>query len=572
MTKMILLSLFGALILTSAAKAELRSAKALQITTTDNHFTATLLDGYHFNDKAPNVIKLDGATSKPLSLEARKAVFSIANKTWGAGTASLYVCDDAQTYCETHHVTVSPRVAFGGGGAPAEPVTNDASAKPTANKSKKVKWNRFGFIEGDLEAAAQMAKAKKQLVMIEFGAKWCPGCVRYEKEIFPTKEFKAATKNIVKLSVDVDQPENFATADRFGIKGIPSMVFINGDQEEVERLVDFHLMEKLKVFLASLQPDMRPTKELLSKKDFKDDEERLAVGRRLWASEHFAEATEVLAPLKPMPMEYLSAKTQMAKKEFEKIGEKNSEPTSSQKESYARVLREALKQEPSSTRSLAWRGELIKALPKDSAEKKQIVEESQKLVELLLKDEEQLKLALATEVPGEFLGYEKLMLMFLLADVLDSADASKEEMAALWKRAEVIGRDYHIPPEKAGPSMRYLIVLTLAENYPAAEVQANAILKKDPNNLDVQRRKIKILLALKKYEPAKKIGESILHKVEGRNQFWVGELLAKAYVGLELKQKAQALLEGYLARPEINEKSLKSSKKGMEDLLKTLTN
>ena len=69
-------------------------------------------------------------------------------------------------------------------------------------------------------------------VVLDFWAEWCPPC----RALAPTFEELAAryegSVKFVKLNVD----ENSSVPQRFGIKGIPTLIFFDGGRE-AERLV-----------------------------------------------------------------------------------------------------------------------------------------------------------------------------------------------------------------------------------------------------------------------------------------------------------------------------------------------
>ena len=241
------LSLAFSLIFSLTAFSQLKSQKALSTSSTEKIFSADLAEGYHFNDKAPNDLNIDGLEIKPTQLKKRHIEFQLPKKYKNA-EAALYVCDDAITFCETHHI----------------PLKGQSQKAMVPQPSKKIgSMDQAGFIEGDLKKALSMAQKKHQLVLIDFAARWCPGCVRYEKEIFKTAEFKKMSKNFIKLKIDVDQFQNFDLSEKYNILGIPTFIVVNSDQVEVDRLMDFQTLNQLKPFFEALQADPTPLNQLI---------------------------------------------------------------------------------------------------------------------------------------------------------------------------------------------------------------------------------------------------------------------------------------------------------------------
>jgi thioredoxin-like negative regulator of GroEL len=544
MTKLLLISIFVSFGLTgfAADAPKMKSADAITTNSSQTSFVGELKQGFHFNDKAPNAVVVDGKEIKPKTISARKIEFPLPTK-FSEGKASLYVCDDAVTVCEIHHVDLK----------------GNSTAKPTAEAKTLPKGKLVhGFIQDDLQTAIKMAAEKKQLVMIDFSARWCPGCVRYEKEIFPTKEFAQLTKDFVKVKIDVDKFENNATSEKYKIVGIPTLVIINGDEAEVDRLVDFVPMEKLKPFINSVMADPTPMAQLLLQKDTKDPAMRLKIGKKLFASGQYGASLDFLGTINPPPPEFQYARILQAEENFKK-----DEKT---KDKYIEVLRSAIAADGESSRALGWRKELADLLGENS-ETKKIAEEGIKIANDLLNDPAKLKKAVETDYVGDFLGNEKLFVAIYKADL---ESILKPKSPEPWEEAAKIGEASHISPDKTAPAMRYLSVLRQAKRYANAEKWVNKIIAHDPKNEDLKRRKMEILNSQEKFKDAANLGEKIINDAVGRNQFWVAEGLAKAYIGMKQKDSAKKVLTAYLSRPEIQTDEMKSSRKKMEDLLKTL--
>jgi thioredoxin 1 len=69
-------------------------------------------------------------------------------------------------------------------------------------------------------------------VVVDFWAEWCPPCRMLAPTFEELAERYAGGVKFVKLNVD----ENSSVPQRFGIKGIPTMIFFDGGHE-VERIV-----------------------------------------------------------------------------------------------------------------------------------------------------------------------------------------------------------------------------------------------------------------------------------------------------------------------------------------------
>jgi thioredoxin-related protein len=79
-------------------------------------------------------------------------------------------------------------------------------------------------------AAQKVAKEKKQLILVDMFAEWCGWCHRFEREVFPSKDFQDATANIVLLRLDTeDGKEGTEMARKFGITSLPTFLLLTPD-------------------------------------------------------------------------------------------------------------------------------------------------------------------------------------------------------------------------------------------------------------------------------------------------------------------------------------------------------
>ncbi|WP_367606597.1 protein-disulfide reductase DsbD [Legionella sp. W05-934-2] len=90
--------------------------------------------------------------------------------------------------------------------------------------------------EQDLDRYLQTAKLAGQPVFIEFFAGWCSDCQAMDKNVFSLNRVQKAMANSLNLRVDISNntPEVKELRKRFGILGIPTMLFVNssGDLQQ----------------------------------------------------------------------------------------------------------------------------------------------------------------------------------------------------------------------------------------------------------------------------------------------------------------------------------------------------
>jgi tetratricopeptide (TPR) repeat protein len=549
------LALLGALLPTFfstggiAAPPAPRTESALTHELKDRIFTARLAQGYHFNENAPNRLQVDQQKLKARKLAPRETEFGPLPESWASATAQLYVCDDAVTFCEPRTITLRS-------GTTALP-----EKKPEPLKSSKLRINSHGFIEDNLDAAIEQATRKKQLVLIDFSARWCPGCIRMESEIFPSPKFKEHSRNYVLVKLDVDRFENAAITEKYHVQGIPTLLVLNANQEELDRIYDYQPIETISQFFSSLSRDPTSILQLKEKASSGDAALLLQVGKRLLASGKPDEALAYLSKVQPSPPELPVAQVEAAKSTYKK-------DPSSGRAPYVQALRSAIQAEPSSSRSIAWRTELI-GLLEDKKEIEALRQQGLAVADALLSDSSKLREGVKNDLVGEFTGYEPLLVASARAELASEAQDDTAAVEKSWKEAAAFGRRLRITARTPGPALRYLLVLTQAKEFEEADRLALSILKSDASNVEIQRRRIKILMGLKKYPEAIRVAEQVLRKSYDRNEFWVAESLAKAYLASDRKSDAIRLLDRYLARDDSEWAHIQNTRKSLEKLRKT---
>jgi thioredoxin-related protein len=94
------------------------------------------------------------------------------------------------------------------------------------------------WFDGDYSAATTLAKQNGSLVMLVFETDWCIWCDRMEREVFTHPDVRGALQGLVALKLDAEG-DGERLAARYGVDSYPTIVFINGDGEEVDRILGY---------------------------------------------------------------------------------------------------------------------------------------------------------------------------------------------------------------------------------------------------------------------------------------------------------------------------------------------
>jgi thioredoxin-related protein len=99
------------------------------------------------------------------------------------------------------------------------------------------------WFDGDLDAAKAEAGQRDTVIMIEFYADWCNWCRRLESDTLTAPDVRRQLEQIVAMRLDAEKA-GAKMARRFGIDSYPTMVFLDADGHEMDRIIGFLPPEK----------------------------------------------------------------------------------------------------------------------------------------------------------------------------------------------------------------------------------------------------------------------------------------------------------------------------------------
>lgn len=214
-------------------------------------FQLTAPPEHHFNLEAPNkVVLINGKKAEEVGLEKKATKFfgSLKNGNKEESLkATLYVCDDKNTYCVPKTKEISLAAAFGPQKSIVKvnsPLILDSTPdkatldiiKKQSNESLNAE-NEKDWIVDNVEKAFKTAKTKNRPLFIDFYGIWCPPCNVMDETFFKTEKFNPYKNRFVFLKLDVDKSTSWNLKQKYKVKGYPTYVLATSTGEEIHRVV-----------------------------------------------------------------------------------------------------------------------------------------------------------------------------------------------------------------------------------------------------------------------------------------------------------------------------------------------
>lgn len=530
----------------------------------------TIDKGYHFNAEAPaSLSSPDGKiTADPEKKEEKQIVFDTAKVAGQPFTLEYYVCDDAKTVCEQHggsYQIVQGELKILGvdksmPGA-KEPVV------PRVLPKKKVfqaEVNAHGFIENDLEAGLKQAAAQKKKVLVDFRAPWCPACLRLETEVFGTKSFKAATRNLVKVSLNVDLLANKPLADQYSAKAIPVLILMDAHGQELYRSLDFKPADILSAELKTAVKNEKYSYAQLQKDAAKDDKKAiLELGRREFKALNYEEAFKWFSKTNEEPLMRANSEVSLWSDRTDKDEKQNS--------AYLDVLKKNIGLFPDSFESIVWRNEWAKRMnegkPSLAPEVKEVLRTNSQKISNLLSDEKARLKAFKENGIGDYSHFEKAEILSQNVDNIGLLSPADEAKAKQDLAAEV--RKVETSVARPGQMLLALSYLNQAGEKKDVVEGYEKLIQAHPEAYVYYRRLANFYVKEKDFAKALPMAQKTVELGTDLPLQHL-ELLAKVQKGLAQKSEAQKTVAKALALPEARIERNQKTVKSLEDLKKTL--
>jgi thiol:disulfide interchange protein len=99
----------------------------------------------------------------------------------------------------------------------------------------RIEWCN-SFAEG-----LNIAKEKKKPLMVDFEAGWCMWCKKLDETTYKDGQVIALSKEFIPVKVDCD--EDTITPGRYGIRGLPTILFLNPEGKVIHQVIGYRSPE-----------------------------------------------------------------------------------------------------------------------------------------------------------------------------------------------------------------------------------------------------------------------------------------------------------------------------------------
>jgi|GEM_PF-6720224 len=480
---------------------------------------------FHFNTKAPAFLKMEKEKPEiaPSILTEKKLIFKIPmGSTWSSKSQIFfYVCDDAKTVCEPHEIK--------GSGITKSPSRIQTEISDT-------------FATSALKKVIHRSLREKKLVLLDFGASWCPACIRMENEVIHNSEFKSQIqKKYLVFNLDVDRPENAALMEKFHVKAFPTLVVVNGKWEELGRFLDFQGRTIFTDALLKIS-DRTPVffKELETKAHAGDSNAALA----------YADALSVALRTKEADGIYRQFNIKSKKAILNRISfHEQSQPDD--KNEYEKALKEALSLFPEDYEAAGWKKSLAVSLGEKSPEYKELLTGKKGALasaEAWIDDPSKIKEA---HLKGNLLEIKDLEISELWgikAEVYELI-GDKEKALAAWEKASEQIVKLSLGVDSPTHILYLVQYLKKSGKWSDAETWLSRLAQKYPSEFTYPHRFAKLYFEKKDWKRAQEYAEKAYGLSYGSNKLIVGVLICKIYLAARKSEDAKKLIAKLVADP-----------------------
>lgn len=111
------------------------------------------------------------------------------------------------------------------------------------------------FYEGTWDDALALAKAQDKLIFLDAYASWCGPCKLLKRNVFIKEEVGSYfNERFINVAIDMEKGNGPRLARQYGVTAYPTLIFVNGNGEVVQKAIGYHTPEQLIGLAKRIEP------------------------------------------------------------------------------------------------------------------------------------------------------------------------------------------------------------------------------------------------------------------------------------------------------------------------------
>lgn len=111
---------------------------------------------------------------------------------------------------------------------------------------------KVAFAPLSLGDALGRARAENRLVMVDVYTDWCGWCKKLDRDTYGDERVAAALENLISIRVNAEKGGE-AVAEKYRVQGFPTVLFLSGSGEVVEKIEGYVGADDMLKIVASLR-------------------------------------------------------------------------------------------------------------------------------------------------------------------------------------------------------------------------------------------------------------------------------------------------------------------------------
>jgi thioredoxin-related protein len=191
--------------------------------------------------------------------------------------------------------------------------------------SASLTFSQINFENGSVSEVLAKAKSENKVVMVDVLTDWCKWCIELDNKVYSKPEISGfANANQINYKIDAEKGEGIEFAKKYKIQGYPTVLFLDADGNEIDRIYGYVPMKEFKEMMTDYNKGINTYGDLKSRleKDPSDIEANLKFADKLMTLGEIESAKQHLNKIIVLDPENRTGKTDDAEYKIASLSDK----------------------------------------------------------------------------------------------------------------------------------------------------------------------------------------------------------------------------------------------------------